>query len=94
MCPEKGNEAVKVLEHKSDGEQLRYLGLNRRLREDLITLYIDLKGGSSKVGVSLFSQATVIGQKEMASNWFRLAIRKNFLSERVGLPMVAVESLS
>ena len=29
MCPEKGSRAVKGLEHKSDGEQLRDLGLFR-----------------------------------------------------------------
>jgi len=27
MCPEKGNEAVRGLEHKSDGGWLRELGL-------------------------------------------------------------------
>ena len=27
MCPEKGNGSVRGLEHKSDGEQLRELGL-------------------------------------------------------------------
>ena len=27
MCPERGSEAVRGLEHKSDGEQLRELGL-------------------------------------------------------------------
>ena len=27
MCSEKGSEAVKGLEHKSDGEQLKELGL-------------------------------------------------------------------
>ena len=47
MCPEKGNEAVKGLKHKSYEEQLTVLLLcslkKKKIRGDLIALYKSLK---------------------------------------------------
>ena len=96
---------MRGLEHRSNEELLRELGLFRlergKFSRAFITLYSCHKGGCGEMWVSLFSQVSRTKENDLKLHQgrFRLGNRKNFFSKTVvkywnRLPGETVESLS